>query len=71
MVAAISEAVQKSNINMQRFNASSTEEGTGLFQIALRVRDRIQLVELMASLRRVRGVITVERIRGSAFGKVR
>ncbi len=71
MVAAISEAVQKSNINMQRFNASSTEEGTGLFQIALRVRDRIQLVELMANLRRVRGVITVERIRGSAFGKVR
>ncbi|MBI4911766.1 MAG: bifunctional (p)ppGpp synthetase/guanosine-3',5'-bis(diphosphate) 3'-pyrophosphohydrolase [Acidobacteria bacterium] len=71
MVAAISESVQKSGINMQRFNASSTEEGTGLFHIALRVKDRIQLLELMAALRKVRGVLTVERVRGSVFGKLR
>ena len=71
MVAAISESVQRSGLNMQRFNANTTEEGTGLFHIALRVRDRIQLIELMASLRKVRGVLTVERVRGSVFGKVR
>jgi len=71
MVAAISESVQRSGINMQRFNANTTEEGTGLFHIALRVKDRIQLIEVMASLRKVRGVLTVERVRGSVFGKVR
>jgi GTP pyrophosphokinase len=71
MVAAISESVQRSGLNMQRFNANTTDEGTGLFHIALRVKDRIQLIELMASLRKVRGVLTVERVRGSVFGKVR
>ncbi len=69
MVAAISEAVQKSGINMQRFQAAS-EHGTGLFHIALRVRDRSHLIELMNGLRKVRGVFTVERVRGSIFGKV-
>ena len=66
-----SESVQRSGINMQRFNANTPEEGTGLFHIALRVKDRIQLIEVMASLRKVRGVLTVERVRGSVFGKVR
>ncbi|HET8900435.1 MAG TPA: bifunctional (p)ppGpp synthetase/guanosine-3',5'-bis(diphosphate) 3'-pyrophosphohydrolase [Holophagaceae bacterium] len=69
MVAAISEAVQKSGINMQRFQAAS-EQGTGLFHIALRVRDRSHLIELMNGLRKVRGVFTVERVKGSIFGKV-
>ncbi|HEU4951923.1 MAG TPA: bifunctional (p)ppGpp synthetase/guanosine-3',5'-bis(diphosphate) 3'-pyrophosphohydrolase, partial [Holophagaceae bacterium] len=70
MVAAISEAVQKSGINMQRFQAAASEEGTGLFHIALRVRDRGHLIELMNGLRRVRGVFTVERVKGSIFGKI-
>ncbi|HXC17399.1 MAG TPA: bifunctional (p)ppGpp synthetase/guanosine-3',5'-bis(diphosphate) 3'-pyrophosphohydrolase, partial [Holophagaceae bacterium] len=69
MVAAISEAVQKSGINMQRFQAAS-EQGTGLFHIALRVRDRSHLIDLMNGLRKVRGVFTVERVKGSIFGKV-
>lgn len=71
MVAAISEAMQKANINMQRFNAVGGEGGTGLFHIALRVRDRNHIVEIMSTLRKVRGVFTVERVRGSVFGSVR
>jgi GTP pyrophosphokinase len=71
MVAAISEGIQRVGINVQRFNGSATEEGAGLFHIALRVRDRAHLVELMAGLRRVRGVYTVERVKGSVFGKVK
>jgi GTP pyrophosphokinase len=35
------------------------------------VRDRVHLVELMAALRRIRGVFTVERVKGSVFGKVK
>ena len=71
MVAAISEGIQRVGINVQRFHGSATEEGAGLFHIALRVRDRTHLVELMASLRRIRGVYTVERVKGSVFGKVK
>jgi guanosine-3',5'-bis(diphosphate) 3'-pyrophosphohydrolase len=54
---------------MQRFQAAS-EQGTGLFHIALRVRDRSHLIDLMNGLRKVRGVFTVERVKGSIFGKV-
>ncbi len=71
MVAAISEGIQRVGINVQRFHGSATEEGAGLFHIALRVRDRVHLVELMAALRRIRGVYTVERVKGSVFGKVK
>jgi GTP pyrophosphokinase len=71
MVAAISEAMQKASINIQRFNASTLDEGAGLFHVALRVRHREHLVELIGLLRRVRGVYTVERVRGSVFGKLR
>ncbi|WP_306591554.1 bifunctional (p)ppGpp synthetase/guanosine-3',5'-bis(diphosphate) 3'-pyrophosphohydrolase [Geothrix sp. 21YS21S-4] len=71
MVAAISEGIQRVGINVQRFHGSATEEGAGLFHIALRVRDRAHLVELMAGLRRIRGVYTVERVRGSVFGKIK
>ena len=71
MVAAISESIQRVGINVQRFHGSATEEGAGLFHIALRVRDRAHLVELMAVLRRTRGVYTVERVKGSVFGKVK
>ncbi|MEI6473012.1 MAG: bifunctional (p)ppGpp synthetase/guanosine-3',5'-bis(diphosphate) 3'-pyrophosphohydrolase [Holophagaceae bacterium] len=71
MVAAISESIQRMGINMQRFHGSATEEGAGLFHIALRVRDRAHLIELMAGLRRTRGVFTVERVKGSVFGKLK
>ncbi len=71
MVAAISEAVQKLGINMQRFHAAASEEGGGLFHIALRVRSREHLLELTHALRRVKGVYSVERVRGSVFGKIK
>ncbi len=71
MVAAISEAIQKLGINMQRFHASASDEGSGLFHIALRVRSREHLIELMNALRRVKGVFNVERVKGSVFGKVK
>lgn len=70
MVFAISEAFQRLNINIQRFQGNATELGGGLFHIALRVKDRVHLVELLSALRRVRGVYTAERVRGSVFGKV-
>ena len=71
MVAAISEAIQHSGFSMQRFNASTTEGGAGLFHIALRVKDRNHIVELMGAVRRLKGVFTVERVRGSIFGSTR
>ena len=71
MVAAVSDAVQKAGFSMQRFNASTTEGGAALFHIAVRVKDRAHIVELMGALRKVKGVFTVERVRGSVFGSVR
>lgn len=71
MVASISNAVQHAGFTMQRFNASATESGAGLFHIALRVKDRNQIVELMGILRKVKGVFSVERVRGSIFGSTR
>lgn len=71
MVAAISNAIQHAGFSMQRFNATTTEHGTGVFHIALRVRDRNHIVELMSVLRRIKGVYTVERVRGSFFGSTR
>ncbi|HJU84181.1 MAG TPA: bifunctional (p)ppGpp synthetase/guanosine-3',5'-bis(diphosphate) 3'-pyrophosphohydrolase [Holophagaceae bacterium] len=69
MVAAVSEAIQRFGINIQRFTAAS-EGGAGTFTMALRVRDRVHLIELMGHLRKLKGVYTVERIKGSVFGKV-
>ncbi len=71
MVAAISDAIQHAGFSVQRFNASSTEGGAGLVHIALRVKDRNHVVELMAAVRKIKGVFTVERVRGSIFGSTR
>ncbi|MBK8727741.1 MAG: hypothetical protein IPL96_17310 [Holophagaceae bacterium] len=54
MVAAISDATQRAN-NIQRFNASTLDEGGGLFHIACRVRNREHLVDLIGQVRRVKG----------------
>ncbi|MCE1228682.1 MAG: bifunctional (p)ppGpp synthetase/guanosine-3',5'-bis(diphosphate) 3'-pyrophosphohydrolase [Firmicutes bacterium] len=71
MVAAVSDAIQFAGFSMQRFNASTTEGGAGLFHIALRVKDRNHLVDLMGAIRKLKGVFTVERVRGSIFGSTR
>jgi GTP pyrophosphokinase len=70
MVGAISTAVQQAGYNMQRFSGSTTEEGGGVFYIALRVKDRTHLVELMGAIRKLKGVYTVDRVRGSYFGNI-
>lgn len=70
MVGAISTAVQHAGFSLQRFSGSTTEEGGGIFYMALRVKDRNQLVELMSALRKLKGVFTVERVRGSYFGNI-
>jgi len=71
MVASISNAVQKAGYNMQRFSGSSSDEGAGVFYIALRVKDRDHIVELMGTIRKLKGVFSVERVRGSHFGTVK
>jgi len=71
MVASISNAIQKAGHNMQRFSGSSSEEGGGVFHIALRVKDRNHIVELMGAIRRLKGVFTVDRVRGSYFGTIK
>jgi GTP pyrophosphokinase len=70
MVGAISTAVQHAGYSLQRFSGSTTEEGGGVFYMALRVKDRDQLVDLMGALRKLKGVFTVERVRGSYFGNI-
>jgi GTP pyrophosphokinase len=35
------------------------------------VKDRTHLVDLMGSIRKLKGVFTVDRVRGSYFGNVR
>jgi GTP pyrophosphokinase len=71
MVASISNAIQKAGHNMQRFSGSSSEEGGGIFYIALRVKDRNHIVELMGTIRKLKGVFTVDRVRGSYFGTIK
>jgi GTP pyrophosphokinase len=70
MVGSISTAVQNAGFSLQRFSGSTTDEGGGIFYMALRVKDRAQLVELMATIRKLKGVFTVERVRGSYFGNI-
>ena len=70
MVGAISTAVQNAGYSLQRFSGSTTDEGGGIFYMALRVKDRTQLVDLMSTIRKLKGVFTVERVRGSYFGNI-
>jgi GTP pyrophosphokinase len=70
MVGAISTAVQNAGYSLQRFSGSTTDEGGGIFYMALRVKDRTQLVDLMGTIRKLKGVFTVERVRGSYFGNI-
>ncbi len=70
MVAAVSNAIQHEGFSIQRFTCT-TGEGTALMHVALRVRDRVHIVELLGAIRKVKGVFTVERVRGSVFGGIK
>jgi len=71
VVTAVSDGVTQEGVHMQRFMASAGDGGVVSIHAALRVKDRNHIVEVMARLRRVKGVLTVERVRGSVFGSVR
>jgi GTP pyrophosphokinase len=71
MISAISTELQLAGISIQNFNAAITGYGGAVIKIAMRVRDRNHLVEVMGRVRRVKGVNGVERIRGSVFGHKR
>ncbi|HPS68652.1 MAG TPA: bifunctional (p)ppGpp synthetase/guanosine-3',5'-bis(diphosphate) 3'-pyrophosphohydrolase [Holophaga sp.] len=70
MVAAVSNAIQHEGFSIQRFTCT-TGEGAAVMYVALRVRDRAHIVELMSVIRKVKGIFTVERVRGSVFGSVK
>lgn len=70
MVAAISAAVQNSGFSLQRFSGGINDRSGGVFYMALRVKDRDNLVELIGTIRKIKGVFTVERVRGSYFGNL-
>jgi GTP pyrophosphokinase len=71
MISSISTELQQAGISIQNFNAAITGYGGAIIKIAMRVRDRNHLVEVMGRIRRVKGVNAVERIRGSVFGHKR
>ncbi len=70
MVAAVSNAIQHEGFGVQRFTCT-TADGVALMYVALRVKDRSHIVSLMSAIRKVKGIFTVERVRGSVFGSVR
>jgi GTP pyrophosphokinase len=71
LLAAISSAFQKSGVAIQRVEASSLEDGSALLDVAMRVRDREHLTEVMGRIRQIASVHVVERVRGTAFGRKR
>ncbi|MCL1893518.1 MAG: bifunctional (p)ppGpp synthetase/guanosine-3',5'-bis(diphosphate) 3'-pyrophosphohydrolase [Holophagaceae bacterium] len=71
IISSISEVLQQAGISIQRFNATTTEEGTASINIAMRVKDRNHLVELMGKIRHIKGVNTVQRVKGSVFSRQR
>ena len=70
MVAVISTAVQNAGFNLQGFSGGISDQSVGIFYMALRVKDRNQLNELISSIRKLSGVLTVARVRGSYFGNI-
>ncbi|MDR2697410.1 MAG: bifunctional (p)ppGpp synthetase/guanosine-3',5'-bis(diphosphate) 3'-pyrophosphohydrolase, partial [Holophagales bacterium] len=67
LVAAISSVLQQAGILIQHFNASTINEDVAIIHIAMRVKDRNHLVDIMGEIRHIKGVSSVERVRGSFF----
>ncbi|MDR0498949.1 MAG: bifunctional (p)ppGpp synthetase/guanosine-3',5'-bis(diphosphate) 3'-pyrophosphohydrolase [Holophagales bacterium] len=65
LVAAISSVLQQVGISIQHFNASTTNDGVATIHIALHVKDRNHLVDIMGHIRHVKGINSVERVRGT------
>jgi GTP pyrophosphokinase len=71
IIAAISNVLQQAGISIQHLNASTNDSGAGLINIAMRVRNREHLVEIMGTIRHTEGIKTVQRIKGSVFARAR
>jgi len=71
IIAAVSNILQQAGISIQHFNASTSDDGAGIINIAMRVRDRDHLVEIMGTIRHMEGINTVQRIKGSVFARTR
>jgi GTP pyrophosphokinase len=71
IITAIGNVVQLAELSIQHFNASTNDEGSAIIYIAMRVRDRDQLVDIMGKIRQLKGITTVQRVKGSVFGRKR
>jgi len=67
LVTAISSVLLQAGFSIQHFNASTTNDGLAIFHIAICVKDRNHLVEIMGKIRHIKGVNSVVRVRGSFF----
>ncbi|MGH7395504.1 MAG: ACT domain-containing protein, partial [Candidatus Methylomirabilales bacterium] len=65
LLAAISSAISSANVNIARAEIRVTEERKGVNTFVLEVTDLKQLQAAMQAVRKVGGVVGVERIRGN------
>ena len=71
LIGPVRQALARLRSGLDQRTAFDPAISDRVFHIALRVRNRDHLVELTHALRRVRGVFSVERVRGSVFGKIK
>jgi GTP pyrophosphokinase len=66
MLAAISSAISSANVNIAQAEIRVTEERKGLNTFVLEVTDLKHLQAAMQAIRKVSGVVAVERVRGGS-----
>ena len=66
MLAAISSAISSANVNIAQAEIRVTAERKGLNTFVLEVADLKQLQAAMQAIRKVTGVVAVERVRGGS-----
>jgi GTP pyrophosphokinase len=71
IITSIANTLQLAGISIQHFNAFTNNNGTATIYIALRVRDRNHLVDVMGKIRHIKGITSVQRVKGSVFGRNR
>ena len=71
IVAEVSNELKQADISIQHLYVFTNNEGGAVFHIAMRVKDREHLVEIMGKIRQSHGVNAVERVRGSVFNRKR
>jgi GTP pyrophosphokinase len=69
LLGTISRTLEQAKISIQQLDATASDEGTAIINMAVRVKDREHLVGLMGKIRQIRSVNTVERIKGAVFNK--